>query len=174
MLGKQLNARHELHTLSNPCRFIIVAPISWQVKATNGVFLKNISGVKGGEKVLLASGWRPLVVDMQKQWCFEGSPGSLQWDSLSESHSVVQKAQQIVQDKAGRKRQEEEAKKSRATAEKQRILIQIEDDKALRSFQPPVQGPVAATPLPSEAAPKQAPGYAEEEEDEDKESDEEL
>lgn len=98
------------------------------------------------------------------------------WDVLSEAVAVLRKAHATVHEKAERKRLEEESKRGVASAEKSRILMQIEDDKALRGLQPQLVGPVAAQPLPSEAPPRQRggrrrPRQAEEEESEEMEED---
>ncbi|KXZ53970.1 hypothetical protein GPECTOR_6g889 [Gonium pectorale] len=111
--------------------------------------------VRGGEDLLLHAGWVPRVVEMEKYWIFDAEEGSVRFGVLKEALHLCEKAVGTVHEKAEKKRKEREEKLSRETAEKERIRLAIEEDKAERKLRQELtaaQAAAQAAPLPSEKA----------------------
>ncbi|KAG2449156.1 hypothetical protein HYH02_005903 [Chlamydomonas schloesseri] len=126
-----------------------------KVKAASNTLRSTVGLIKGGEDLLLLAGWVPKVVDMEKYWVFDAPVDSVRWGLLKEALHLCERAQQTVHEKAEKKRREKEDKLSKDSAEKERVRLAIEEDKAqrkLRTELTQVTGAVAASPLPSEAA----------------------
>ncbi|PNW88295.1 hypothetical protein CHLRE_01g023050v5 [Chlamydomonas reinhardtii] len=126
-----------------------------KVKAASNTLRGTVGLIKGGEDLLLLAGWVPKVVDMEKYWVFDAPVDSVRWGLLKEALHLCERAQQTVHEKAEKKRREKEDKLSKESAEKERIRLAIEEDKAerkLRTELTQATGAVTASPLPSEAA----------------------
>lgn len=114
-----------------------------QVKATSNTFKNNVANVKGGEHLMQLAGWTTQVVDLQKYWVFEAGPESLKFSILSEAVTVLQKAQRHIHEKAERARKQVGDKKAEDAELREKVRLQIEDDKADRKLKAEVMGAVA-------------------------------
>ncbi|KAG2444558.1 hypothetical protein HXX76_001303 [Chlamydomonas incerta] len=126
-----------------------------KVKASSNTLKGTVGLIKGGEDLLLLAGWVPKVVDLEKYWVFDAPVDSVRWGLLKEALHLCERAQQTVHEKAEKKRREKEDKLSKESAEKERIRLAIEEDKAerkLRTELTQATGAVAASPLPSDVA----------------------
>ncbi|KAG2492041.1 hypothetical protein HYH03_009770 [Edaphochlamys debaryana] len=115
-----------------------------KIKATSNTLKNTVMLVKGGEELLLYGGWVPRVVDMEKYWLFDAEADSVRFGVLKEALHLCEKALATVHEKAEKKRKEKEEKLTRENAEKERIRLAIEEDKAERKLR---QELTAAAPV---------------------------
>jgi len=126
-----------------------------KIKAANKKFLTDVLAIKHTEELLLQAGWRPKVVEMEKSWLLEAEPGTHGFKVLQEAYAVLGKVSSSIHEKAERKRKEDEERKSRGAAERERIKLALEDDRRQRHLMQELTAhheAAGATSLPSPRA----------------------
>ncbi|GIL74704.1 hypothetical protein Vretimale_2338 [Volvox reticuliferus] len=126
-----------------------------KVKVSSNTLKNTVMMVKGGEDLLLHAGWVPRVVEMERYWVFDAAPDSVRFGVLKEALHLTERALHTVHEKAEKKRKEHEEKLHNDSAEKERIRLAIEEDKAERRQRAELAAAAAmataAAPAPSAA-----------------------
>ncbi|GLI69438.1 hypothetical protein VaNZ11_014050 [Volvox africanus] len=130
-----------------------------KVKVASNTLKNTVMVVKGGEDLLLHAGWVPRVMEMEKYWVFDAAPDSVRFGVLKEALHLTERALHTVHEKAEKKRKEHEEKLHHDSAEKERIRLAIEEDKAERR-QRAEQAAAAAKAAAAAAAAAPAPTAA--------------
>ncbi|GLC36286.1 hypothetical protein PLESTF_001732400 [Pleodorina starrii] len=123
-----------------------------KVKAVSNTLKNTVLVVKGGEDLLLHAGWVPRVIEMEKYWVFDAAPDSVRFGVLKEALHLTERALQTVHEKAEKKRKEREEKLHHDSAEKERIRLAIEEDKAERRQRAEMMAAAPSPPPPPPAA----------------------
>ncbi|EFJ46753.1 hypothetical protein VOLCADRAFT_105420 [Volvox carteri f. nagariensis] len=125
-----------------------------KVKAASNTLKNTVLVVKGGEDLLLHAGWTPRVIEMEKHWVFDAAADSVRFGVLKEALHLTERALHTVHEKAEKKRKEREEKLHKESAEKERIKLAIEEDKAARRQRAELMalGAAASPPPPSAAS----------------------
>ncbi|KAI8475708.1 MAG: hypothetical protein J3K34DRAFT_28503 [Monoraphidium minutum] len=123
-----------------------------RIKIASKTYQAHIASVKHAEELLLQTGWRPQVVDLQRFMVLDAKPGSTGWAVLAEARDVLVHARSTLHEKAERKRVEREQRLGRESEERHKILVAIEADRAERVERQQMAAAAAADVAAAEAA----------------------
>ena len=79
---------------------------------------------------MLAAGWHPQVVDLQRYFVFDSQPGSTQWRIFEEACKELSKLEKSLESKVAHPTLKD--KKAELQLRREAARLAIEDDKQLR------------------------------------------